>query len=617
MSPLFGRAVPGGGKSGGLSVVAVGILALLAGCGGIGDGNAPESLEIAVGGQTTDAEVFACATQVPQARLEFTDGSVGDFVRRIRWSSADDQVLNVSDGSIETANGFFVNGALLPVTPGTTTIRADYLDGLFVDTIDVTVSPARLEVTPVRVLALPGRTVQLVDTLVREGLTQFSASDLNQVGVFSIEGIDPADFDDDPATDTPSAPARVGSVDGAFVASEPGVYRVQYAIDFCGASTVAEVEVTNATVERVEVRDRVTGQPVTGALELFPDSSRDIDVFGVLEGGREIVLTNSVSYNVLDADGEPVNDVIFSTLRGLGTISAFGRSPAEEGVDPVPFPREVTLRVGFDPTLEDDTDATVDDDIFAPDIPVRVLDASLDPDTLRIAQDGLTILPGTGITLTVRGDFRGPAGEFVDVDLSKDVQWLSGDTARATVNNTIGSKGFVFAPVQRVERNADDTANEAVTNLGSVVITARRFSAADGTTTTLPEVAATLAVGQPDAAEGETAPAPVTLAALQVELVDSAAPRTLGESFSVRAEGELQREATLVNTQDLSGQVIWDIVEGADFAHISNRSGRKGQITVLTDQTVEIVVRARYFNSVVQDAVVSATVAVELNPVAP
>ena len=226
-------------------------------------------------------------------------------------------------------------------------------------------------------------------------------------------------------------------------------------------------------------------------------------MIGLLESGREITLTNSASYRFVDGDGEPVEDIAFASLRGLGTISAFARPESTPtGEEPVSYPREVFLRVAYDPTPEDADAAEEDDDIFAPDLLVRVLEAELLPDTLRIVEDGSTILPGTGLNLRAVGDFSGPAGDFAAVDLTKDVQWLSGSTALATINNTIGSKGFLFAPAERLE--IEDGSAELVLNTGSFEATAQRFSGRDAEDNR-PRAQATIIIGSPDpdSAEGQ------------------------------------------------------------------------------------------------------------------
>lgn len=583
-------------------------------CSGIGDGNRPKTLEVQIGGLSENAEVFVCSSQVPQARLEFSDGTVGDFVRRVQWTSSDPEILTVSDGTIEAPSGVFVNGALLPKAPGKVTLTADYLDGQFTDEIEVTVSPAKLELSPAYSETLVTRSAQVVDTVVSEGEKRFFSNDLNQVGSFSIDGINPDDYDNDETTDTPSAPVTIGATTGILTAVDAGTYTVRYSVDFCDGEATATVTVRDEPVQAVVVRDRLT-QTEISTLDLLLDSSRDIDIYGVLESGRELVLTNAVTYAIVDENGDSVTDLAFATLRGLGTITAYARPETEEGEAEVTYPRQAILRVSFDPTPADETEAEEADDVFAPDVTLRVLDAELVADTLTVTPASPTMLSGTGITFTATADFSGPAGDFADVDVSKDVQWLSSDLAIATINNSIGSKGFAFAPTQRIITN-DEGEAEIIDNLGDLTITAQRFSGAATEDDENPAAETALVVGRPSVEDGETALSPATLGSLTLSLLDADDTRTLHENFFVTATGTLLRDGEELTTQNLSGQVIWDIVDGAEYAQISNRSGRKGQVIVLTDQSVTITVRARFLNTVVQDEVVSGTLEIDLNPVA-
>lgn len=599
----------------------IGLTGLFTACGGIGDGNAPKSMELRINGESEAAEVFICASQFPSAILNFSDGSSGDFVYRVEWTSSDPEILTVSDGKTplndEEDSPIYVNGALLPRKAGTVTLSASYLDGLFVDDIEVTVSESSLELSPAYSEVLVGRTTQVVDTIVSLGRDHLSAADLTQIGLFSIDGINPDDYDNDDATETPKAPAAITEKTGVLAFNEAGTYTVRYGIDFCGREATATVKAIDEAVQALEVRNRDDGTLVD-SLELLLDSSVDVDVIGILESGHEINMTNAVSYRFVDADGETVNDVAFSNLRGVGSITAYARPEEDAEADPVTFPRTATLRVSFNPTPGDATEEEVDDDIYAADIALSVLESELVADSLVIEPAEPVILPGTGMTLVAKGDFSGAGGDFASVDVSKDVQWTSSETTRATINNVAGSKGFVFAPSQRFEatdESSDSTSDfELITNVGTVTLTATRFSKpADAEEK--PSADVELVIGRPDAGEGEEPLALVTLGALTLSLADDGSDRTQNQRFAVHADGELMRDGESVANQRLSGQVIWDIVgNGSLYAQVSNRSGSKGEVTVLTDQTVTITVRARYLDTLVQDAEVSATLDVELNP---
>lgn len=572
---------------------------LLAGCD-IGDGSAPQALEIRIDGVTEDAEVFACASQVPQAVLTFTDGQAADFVRRVQWSSSDPEILEVSDGTLEAPQGFFVTGALLPKKAGTATLRAEYLS--FSDEIDVTVTPTQLEVGPARSRVLVGRNAQLVDTLVIKGRERFFSQDFNQVGTYSIDGI---------AADAQDPAVVIDPVLGTTTVNQAGEYTARYSVEFCAQEATAQIVALDEELQQLQVVDRLSEEPIS-ELELFLDQSRDVSVLGTLESGTQIDLTGAVGYSFVDGNGDAVADVAFASVRGIGTISAFARPETADGETPPSFPREVGLQVVFDPTPFNLDESQEGDETLAPVVAVRVLDSELVAASLQVLPSSPTILPGSGLSFTAQADFAGPAGDFRDVDVSKDVQWISSSTARATINNTVGSKGFAFAPLERLAE-VDGTV-QSITNVGDLEITARRFSGVGAEADTPPEALTGLTIGRPDAEEGEESLDAVTLRALSLVLRDTDTALVQNQSVFVQALGGLVRGDELVDTQDLSAQVVWDLVQSGDFARISNGSGRKGLLTVLTDQTVTVTVRARYFTAQVQDSVIAASVDLELNP---
>ncbi|MGB1556394.1 MAG: hypothetical protein ACPHCJ_01290 [Oceanococcaceae bacterium] len=585
-----------------MRVVVLASVCGLAACSGIGDGNAPSELEIRVNLSTEDAQVFVCSTVTPQAVLRFTDGTSGDFVNRVEWSSSAPDILDVSDGTAEAPGGVFRKGVLLPKKAGSAIISAEYLG--FTDSIEVTVSTAQLELAPARTRTLVGRTANFVDTNVLFGRNLYTAQDASGVGGFSIDGVDPDEYGDDNPP-----PAAIGTTTGLFEANVAGDYTVRYRIDFCDTEVTSLVQALDEQVQEVRVVDPQTDEPLE-LIELPLDSSTDVKVLGILESGAEVDLTSVVSFSFVNDAGEAETGVAIANLRGRGAITAFARPEPEEGEDPVTYPRVVNLRVSFDPTPLDATEEEEEDDIFSAPVTLRAVESELVESSLQVVPAEVTMLPGSGLSLQVLGDFEGPGGSFSGVDLTRDVQWTSSATSRATVNNTIGSKGFVFAPNQRVE--VVDEVNEVVTNLGTVSITGTRLSGEDEDN--LPADTLAISIGRPDAEEGEEPLATATLGTLELSLRDPEASLGQFDSVQVAAIGELLRGDTVLNTQDLSGQVAWDLIQADRYASISNGSGRKGLLTVLTDQTVDIRVRARYLNTAVQDGVVSAELSLRLNP---
>lgn len=118
---------------------------LLGACSGVGDGNSLESLAIAANGDTTvtydslkagevaDIKSYQCFTSSLVLYGLFTkDGSVGSFTDRATWTSADPNIVKVSNADIavpgQAEGTFYVRGTLIPVNPGSTTVTAKYLD---------------------------------------------------------------------------------------------------------------------------------------------------------------------------------------------------------------------------------------------------------------------------------------------------------------------------------------------------------------------------------------------------------------------------------------------------------------------------------------------------------
>lgn len=124
------------------------LLGGLAGCGGLGEGNTIEKIEIVPATRLTQVESFEQGDTylVPQCLRDevivlatFTDGSQVNFSRRATWSSSDPSVVQVSNGDIpivlatnnpaddgsfyEHATVKYTGGTLIPAgTPGQTAV---------------------------------------------------------------------------------------------------------------------------------------------------------------------------------------------------------------------------------------------------------------------------------------------------------------------------------------------------------------------------------------------------------------------------------------------------------------------------------------------------------------
>lgn len=114
--------------------------AVLSACGGggsgdsggiVGDGVKPDHLEIFANNninQNSSALTYQCELMQLRARLVFSDGTAGDFTRRVSWSSSSKGVAEISNRDIPVVDGSGVYdaGVVVPHGGGTAVIRADY-----------------------------------------------------------------------------------------------------------------------------------------------------------------------------------------------------------------------------------------------------------------------------------------------------------------------------------------------------------------------------------------------------------------------------------------------------------------------------------------------------------
>ncbi|MGQ0502136.1 MAG: hypothetical protein ACT4P0_05940 [Panacagrimonas sp.] len=150
-------------------------VAVLSACGGIGDGSKPEEIRIVAVSATTglsgrdfvklfDApqkpvSTYTCLRDRMAAFVRFSDGDIGDFTRRVNWTSDNPAVATVSNGD-EPVPGldkrFFVPGSFKPVSASTVNITAEYLG--VTTTIPVTVreiDKSSIELTPTTAAVAP------------------------------------------------------------------------------------------------------------------------------------------------------------------------------------------------------------------------------------------------------------------------------------------------------------------------------------------------------------------------------------------------------------------------------------------------------------------------------
>jgi hypothetical protein len=83
-------------------------------------------------GTVTDVTAYQCISSNLTLYGVFTkNNSVGSFTERATWSSADQNIVKVSNADIPVPGqdgSFYVRGTLVPVSSGSTTVTANYLD---------------------------------------------------------------------------------------------------------------------------------------------------------------------------------------------------------------------------------------------------------------------------------------------------------------------------------------------------------------------------------------------------------------------------------------------------------------------------------------------------------
>lgn len=136
--------------------------ALSGGCDSmdIGDGTGPGGISISYNGLVDAYQTYECAAFNLSATAHFvgSNESDGDVTSRVRWTSSNPGIIDVSNGEIEAEPGsgtYFPAGTVIARAPGTAVIRADYV-GLS-DAFSVTADAiASLAITPELTRLAPG-----------------------------------------------------------------------------------------------------------------------------------------------------------------------------------------------------------------------------------------------------------------------------------------------------------------------------------------------------------------------------------------------------------------------------------------------------------------------------
>lgn len=545
------------------ALAAVSTLTLSA-CGSIGDGNAPVSMELKVAGASEDAEVFACQVSSPSLEVTFSNGSVGNFFnqgRGVEYESSDPDVVAVSDGTFASPDGqFFVPGLLIPKSAGTAVITAKYLT--FTDSVDVTVSPVSLDITPKRQVLAQGQSVFLKATGVLDGDKTLAAADFSNLGQWTV-----------PGEEEETSAGTIVANSGLYSAREgaAGTDTVTFEIDFCDTSVSAPVKVVNQTLQSLHLASARNPDDELDEVVLPPDASFGIRAIGRFSGGLEQDLTSRVGILVAD------DEIGFANLRGLGQLTSFSGAGGQS----------TTVKASFDPDSE-----VEGDEVISADIPFKVLDVTLDRASLDIAPKDALMLPGTTLQYAATGQFDGPDGPQ-NWDLTRDVVWSSDDPSLVGLLNSNGSRGLAIASGGTV---------------GATQVAAQRVAPSSDEEQIFPEVDVTVAALTEDDPVAQ-------IQALHVAIDDT--DLVEGAIATLTATADIGPQDQTVNSQDISSGVVW-FSSDPQAASISNADSSRGVVTVLSDQADQTVtLTARFFDTRRQEQEFTDSIEVILNPSPP
>lgn len=486
---------------------------LLSACSGIGDGTKPDMLKIVqitpdtllnedfIRGEQIPGKAYTCVRGVLQAFIFFDDGNVGNFTRRVKWTSSDPSILTVSnfDEVVPgTPENKFDYGSIAPLAPGSVTVTATYLG--MTATIPITVDAAgAIEITPADARLAP-RSFQALRATAMLGDEEV---DLTSQTVFTLDGNDD-DFEPDPSdpTDTDNYLAVGDATISAIAVSDPQTIRgrLNVAGGACATSPSAE---STARIQIAAIPDRPTPNPMNLGLTLSPE---DGFTTTLAEGTSQILklIARFGDFNS-DGDAEDPNEfqeltfqfastavftssntaaVVFvgSTLLGRGSVVAAVQDVEDVGVAPADATSDLVGKFGDAPAAMPPIVGASSNTLpmAVRDLPLRTIEirssAERDPSEGNCAVTDTfgavppTLTAGKSLCLRAIGTF-GPgeaatASDYVQ-DISKDVEWttLRTNSLGVLTGRTVGA-GFVTTATRPTTSGAcdgDDMCEETIT----------------------------------------------------------------------------------------------------------------------------------------------------------
>ena len=396
---------------------------LSAACSGIGDGSKPESLKVIqtdgirlftqeiLQAPAKPGQVTTCIGGTVGAFVFFSDGGIGNFSFRVKWTSDNPAVVRVSNNDIEIAGGglFFVPGALVPVAPGTANVTAEYA-GL-TSTIPVTVSA--LDVSSVKFV--PEKA-----TLAPLSFQNFGVTAMVDGKPTNITSVTTLGFDE---PDDAVAILSNGAVTGVGVGEL--ALNARFNAGDC-ATLTAPVRVAELTSLAADYEEGFTGDMVSNTTQFL----RITGNFGDLDGdGEEETQDLSVQSTTTSSDS-----TVFS-VGGLlsGRNLAFASDP--EGSGTANF--VATFGAGLDPDGAGPLPADPVG-VTSPALPITVRDATFS--SLAITPtDPVSIEPLGNVSLKAIGTYTAADSVERTLDITRHVAWTTDDAAKAVVGSGISA----------------------------------------------------------------------------------------------------------------------------------------------------------------------------------
>lgn len=350
-------------------------------CKGVGNGSRPEALRFVKSNADLSTlstlAVYQCFTESPVLIADFTDGSRALFTSRVKYTSSNPAVVQVSNfdisepGAALTDGRFYPPGTLFPVSNGTATITAEFA-GL-TTTLDVTVSsPSSITVSNEQYTDIDWVTQRDVIQMVPGTFQRLSAVATLGSNLTTVTGAGTwSSVDVDSDTATKSETAIVGKATGVVTASkktDDGLQRATIEFAPCSGKpyTAAGVSFPAAPSQPsgasfVYSAVYEVAEPI-GPLLLLTEkdivSGRDYP-----KDGESMISGTQQFLRVMAEFGSPVTSRQDLTFKGVSI--AIGMSGAGSTTD--------TLSYGVSPALLRAVSAV--------DAPAVSVTASFDPDT--------------------------------------------------------------------------------------------------------------------------------------------------------------------------------------------------------------------------------------------